>query len=72
MGGFFLRPKDTNLDRTNNHLNAEAIVMADGANDRYTQRAPGEAREARKDAPLPKGNWRGPVSRTSKLGRSKK
>ena len=25
MGGFFLRPKDTNLDTTNSHINAEAI-----------------------------------------------
>jgi hypothetical protein len=74
MGGFFLRPKDTNLVRTDayDRLAAEAIVMADGANDRYTQRPAGEAREAKANAPLPTGNWRGPVSRTVSLKGSKK
>ena len=59
MTGFFLRPKHQNRDRANNHINAEAIAMADGANDRYTQRPAAEAREAKPDAPLPTGNWRG-------------
>jgi len=74
MGGFFLRPKDTNLVRTgvNDRLAAEAIVMADGAQARYTTRHPSDAREAMANAPLPGGNWRGPVSRTVSLGRSKK
>jgi len=69
--GFFLRPKDTNLDRTNNHINAESVEMSDGAQDRYTTRHPSDAREAKSDAPLPSGNWRG-GSKTGKVGGSKK
>lgn len=56
---FFLRPKDTNLDRPNNHINAEAVAMSDGAQARYTTRHPSDAREAKANAPLPGGNWRG-------------
>ena len=70
--GFFLRPKDTNLDKANDHINAESIELRDGAQARYTQRHPSDAREARKDAPLPSGNWRGGTARTGKVGGSKK
>lgn len=36
MSAVFLRPKDTNLDKTNNHLNAEAVLPAqDGVDDEY-------------------------------------
>ena len=68
--GFFLRPKDTNLDRADNHLNAEAIAMSDGAQARYTTRHPSDAREAKSNAPLPGGNWRG-STKTGKVGGSK-
>ena len=71
--GFFLRPKSHNRDRAHNHINAEAIAMADGANDEYTQRPPGEAREAGPNSPLPTGNWRSGGKRVmAKLGRSRK
>lgn len=36
MGGFFLRPKDTNLDKTNNHINAEAIGVVSDYDAEYT------------------------------------
>ena len=73
MGGFFLRPKSQNRDRTNDHINAEAIAMADGANDRYTQRAPGDAREAGPNSPLPGGNWRSGGKRImARLGKGRK
>jgi hypothetical protein len=36
MGGFFLRPKDTNLDKTNNHINAEAIGVVSDYEAEYT------------------------------------
>ena len=36
MAPFFLRPKDTNLDKANNHLNAETVLPAqDGVDDEY-------------------------------------
>ncbi len=78
MGGFFLRPKVGNLDRANNHLNAEAIgVSNEGYEAEYTdqtgtavhkRRHPSEASEAAPGAPLPGGNWRGSVSRTVSSG----
>ena len=64
MGGFFLRPKDTNLDEANNHINAEAIGVVSDYEDEYTgttsvaehkRRHPSEASEAKPDAPLPTG-----------------
>ncbi len=67
--GFFLRPKDTNLDREHNHLNAEPVEMAAGAQDRYSRL--GGGREALKSAPLPSGNWRGGSTKTGKVGRSR-
>ena len=36
MGGFFLRPKADNLDRTNNHINAEAIGVVAEYDNQYT------------------------------------
>jgi hypothetical protein len=34
--GFFLRPKDTNLDKANSHINAETVLPAqDGIDDEY-------------------------------------
>ena len=36
MGGFFLRPKDTNLDRANNHLNAEVVGVVAEYENEYT------------------------------------
>lgn len=69
---FFLRPKDTNLDRSNNHINAEPIALSDGAQARYTTRHPSQAREAKQDAALPSGNWRGGNTRIGKIGGSKK
>lgn len=36
MGGFFIRPKSTNLDKTHGNINAEAILPAqDGVEDEY-------------------------------------
>jgi len=66
--GFFLRPKDTNLDRANAHINAESIELSDTAQARFTTRHPSEAIEAKQDAPLPGGSWRGAVSRTVPSG----
>ena len=78
MGGFFLRPKEGNLDRTHSHLNAEPIgVSNEGYEAEYTdqtgtavhkRRHPSEASEAGPGAPLPGGNWRGPVSKTTPSG----
>lgn len=74
---FFLRPKDTNLDRTNNHINAEAIRVVSDFEDEYTgqsgvaghqRRHPSQATEPKPDAPLPGGSWRGAVSRTISSG----
>ena len=70
--GFFLRPKDTNLDRANDHINAEPIELANGGTGKIPTLHPSEAREARRDAPLPSGNWRGGGARTGKVGGSKK
>ncbi len=36
MGGFFLRPKAANLDRTNSHINAEAIGVVTEYENEYT------------------------------------
>jgi len=69
--GFFLRPKDTNKN-ADGSLKAETIELADGAQDRYTTLHPSEAREAKQNAPLPSGNWRGGSSRSGKVGGSKK
>jgi len=66
--GFFLRPKAGNLDKDNNHINAETVELADGAQERYTQRHPSDAREARKDAPLPTGSWRGGKAARGRVG----
>ncbi len=77
MGGFFLRPKDTNLDRTHAHLNAEAIGVVSDYEDEYTsqtgvaehkRRHPSNASEAKPNAPLPGGSWRSAVSRTAPSG----
>jgi hypothetical protein len=36
MGGFFIRPKSTNLDKTHGNINAEAILPAqDGVDSEY-------------------------------------
>jgi hypothetical protein len=38
MGGFFLRPKDTNLDKTKGHINAETILPSqDGVDLEYIE-----------------------------------
>lgn len=76
MGGFFLRPKSTNLDKTHNHINAEAIGVSDeGYEAEYTdqggvaehkRRHPSEASEAAPNAPA--GGRVGPVSRTVPSG----
>jgi len=75
MGGFFLRPKDTNLDKSNNHINAEAIGVVSDKEDEYTdqtgvavhrRRHPSEASEAAPNAPS--GGRVGPVSRTVPSG----
>lgn len=75
--GFFLRPKDTNLDKTNNHINAEAIGVVSDYEDEYTsgagvavhkRRHPSQATEPKPGAPLPGGSWRGSVSRTVPSG----
>ena len=73
--GFFLRPKDTNRDRTNNHINAEAIGVVSDKESEYTdqtgvaehrRRHPSEASEAAPNAPS--GGRVGPVSRTAPSG----
>jgi len=69
--GLFLRPKDTNTN-TDGTLVAETVALRDGAQDRYTTRHPAEAREAKSNAPLPSGNWRGGTKRTGKISGSKK
>jgi hypothetical protein len=69
--GFFLRPKDTNKN-TDGTLKAESVELADGAQARFTTLHPSEAREAKGNAPLPGGSWRGGSSRTGKVGGSKK
>jgi len=65
--GFFLRPKDTNKN-DDGSLKAESIELADGAQERFTQRHPSDAREARKDAPLPTGSWRGGKATRGRVG----
>ncbi len=69
--GFFLRPKSENLDRTNKHINAESIELADGGSGKIPTLHPSEAREALRTAPLPKGNWRGASRQVGKVGRSR-
>jgi len=74
--GFFLRPKDTNLDKANNHINAEPILPASpGYEEEYTDQAgvavhrrrhPNDAVEAAPNAPS--GGRIGPVSRTVPSG----
>ncbi len=73
--GFFLRPKDTNLDKANNHINAEAIGVVAEFEDEYTDQAgvavhkrrhPSEASEAAPNAPS--GGRVGAVSRTAPSG----
>ena len=76
MGGVFLRPKDTNLDKKNDHINAEAIQPSDeGYEDEYTdkkgvavhkRRHPSEASEAAPNAPA--GGRPAPSSRTVPSG----
>ncbi len=75
MGGFFLRPKDTNLDKSQNHINAEPIGVVSEFEDEYTdqtgvavhkRRHPSEASEAAPNAPS--GGRVGPVSRTVPSG----
>ena len=75
MGGFFLRPKDTNLDKAQNHINAEPIGVVSEYEDEYTdqtgkavhkRRHPSEASEAAPNAPS--GGRMGPVSRTIPSG----
>jgi len=64
--GFFLRPKDTNKN-DDGSIRAESIELADGAQERYDARQPYD-REARKDAPLPTGNWRGGKTARGRVG----
>ena len=73
--GFFLRPKDTNRDRSNNHINAEAIGVVSDYEDEYSsqtgvavhkRRHPSEASEAAPGAPS--GGRVGAVSRTVPSG----
>lgn len=77
MGGFFIRPKDTNK-ATNGHFNAEAIGVVDAYEDEYmpttgfnsttdglsgaVHRRDPERREAPAGSPLPGGSWRSAVS----------
>ena len=73
--GFFLRPKDTNRDRAQNHINAEAIGVVSDFEAEYTdqegvavhkRRHPSEASEAAPNAPS--GGRVGAVSRTVPSG----
>ena len=73
MGGFFLRPKDTNK-ASNGHINAEAIDVVDAYEEEYipttgfdsttngksgaVHRRDPERREAPPGSPLPGGSWR--------------
>jgi hypothetical protein len=79
MGGFFLRPKDTNR-ASNGHINAEPIGVVGEYEEEYTdasgvavhrRRHPSEATEPKGNAPLPGGSWRGAVSKTGSLGRGR-
>lgn len=76
MGGFFLRPKDTNR-ATNGHINAEPIGVVDEYEDEYTdetgvaehrRRHPSNASEAKGGAPLPGGSWGRAVSKSVPSG----
>lgn len=74
--GFFLRPKDTNLDKTNKHISAEAIgVSNEGYEAEYTdqtgvaehrRRHPSQATEAAPGAPS--GGRVGSVSKSVPSG----
>lgn len=73
--GFFLRPKDTNLDKAHNHITAEAIGVVSDYEDEYTNEAgvavhkrrhPSDASEAAPNAPS--GGSVAPVSRTVPSG----
>lgn len=73
--GFFLRPKDTNFDKAQNHINAEPIGVVSDYEDEYTNEAgvavhrrrhPSEASEAAPNAPS--GGRVAPVSRTVPSG----
>jgi hypothetical protein len=76
MGGFFLRPKDTNLDKDKDHINAEAIQPSnEGYEAEYTdksgvavhkRRHPNDASEAAPNAPA--GGRPAPVSRSVPSG----
>jgi len=77
MGGFFLRPKDRNLDRTNNHINAEPIGVVSDYEAEYTNEAgvaehrrrhPANASEAKSGAPLPGGSWGRAASKSVSSG----
>jgi len=73
MGGFFLRPKDTNK-ASNGHITAEAIGVVEAYEDEYmpttgfnsstdglsgaVHRRDPERREAPPGSPLPGGSWR--------------
>lgn len=84
MGGFFLRPKATNLDTAHNHINAEAIGVVQVYEDEYIpttgytsgthgipaaeHRRDPERKEAPSGSPLPSGSWRGAVSKNTPSG----
>ncbi len=68
--GFFLRPKDTNKN-DDGSLKAETIELAEDAQARFNTLHPSEAREAKQNAPLPGGSWRGGGTRGRVSGRSK-
>ena len=84
MSGFFLRPKTANLDKENNHINAEPIGVVESFENEYIpttgfdsttdgisgadHRRDPIQREAAPGAPLPGGSWRGGVSRNVSSG----
>ena len=83
MGGFFIRPKDTTKNNVNGLVHVEAIGVVQSHEDEYmdtTGHDPGAVnsgaihrrdpvrREAAPGAPLPGGNWSGPVSKSTPSG----
>lgn len=66
--GFFLRPKDTNKN-ADGSLKAESIELANGGTGRIPTLHPSEAREAKQNAPLPSGNWRGTGTKAGRVGK---
>jgi len=84
MAPFLLRPKDTNLDKANNHLNAEAITPVESVDNEYIpvtgfdpstdgisgaiHRRDPKRREAEPNSPLPSGGK--PAGYTGTGGRS--